>query len=428
MNAFWLCLSINFFGGFLFGYDTGIIAPGLEPLSKQFHIDQSDLKKGIVTSSILLGAMFGCLAGGVIADKIGRKKATWILSILTAVGTVAAAFSPDYIVLSVLRVIQGFGIGLTAVTCPLYVSEMSPIERRGLLGTFFQIAITLGIFVAYIAGYLLANVKYNWRIMFGIGAVPSLLLLLVSIVSMPESDEWIRKKERMQGLLQSEGREQPKGRLFAGKNAKLMFLGFMLSFTQQFTGINTIIYYAPQTFQSAGFVSTEGSLIATMGVGAWNCITTIIAAAVVDRFGRRMLFLITLGFMVCSTLLLALDYQFFEGTKTLGILAMIALFVFIAAFEAGPGSLFWVIVNEMYPDDIKAVASGIINMLQWLFNLIISLSFLVMVKSIGLPATYFFFTGVGLLGLIVFIFMLPETKVENSREYTSLRDPQDLND
>jgi len=421
MNTFLLCFAINFFGGFLFGYDTGIIAPGLDPLSKEFHIDQSDLKKGIVTSAILLGAMIGCLGAGIIADKIGRRKAVWILSILTTLGTVASAFSPNYIVLTVLRIIQGVGVGLTAVTCPLYVSEMAPLERSGLLGTFFQIAITLGIFGAYIAGYALESVKYNWRIMFGIGAVPSLLLLLVSVVSMPESNEWLRKKENMQGLLQNDGEiSEPKGSLFARKNLRLLFLGFMLSFTSQFTGINTIIYYAPQTFKSAGFVSSEGSLLATMGVGGWNCITTIIAAVIVDRFGRRLLFLISLGFMVVSTLLLALDYQFFENTKTLGILAMIGLFVFIAAFEAGPGCLFWVIVNELYPSDIRAVASSIINMLQWLFNLIISLSFLVMVKSIGLPATYFFFTGVGLFGLIIFIFMLPETKAQKDDSNHSL--------
>eukprot|EP01116_Phalansterium_solitarium_P008950 TRINITY_DN22922_c0_g1_i1.p1 TRINITY_DN22922_c0_g1~~TRINITY_DN22922_c0_g1_i1.p1 ORF type:complete len:467 (-),score=53.50 TRINITY_DN22922_c0_g1_i1:171-1469(-) len=410
----WLARAVNAVGGVLSGYAPGIIAPAQGFLAAQFEL--SDYQLGLLTSAILLGATVGSLTGGVLADKIGRKKATLAAASLSVAVSISLGFTPNWVGISILRIVLGVAVGSIGVVCPLYVSEIAPPDQRGVLNTMFQIFVTIGILVAYVVGYLLGFLKhYNWQLMFGLGAVPAAVLVIVGMW-MPESDAWKAKKAssgESNALLNKASASQRTSNegvttLFSAKYAKTTFIGVLLPTIQQLTGINTIIYYAVPTFQAAG-LATGDAAYATMGIGAWNVLTTLVSAFFVDKSGRRKLYLSGLAAVVVSLIVLAIINLVKEGPASAPI-AIACLFVFIAGFELGPGPLFVVIENEIYPSSVREAGLALANILQWGFNLLISCTFLLMLSSIGKAGTYFIFGGIGLVGWLLVFFLLEETK------------------
>jgi len=406
--------SVNVFGGLILGYNTGIIADALTPLTDDFHLNA--FSKGLVTSTILVGGMIGSFVGGPLADAVGRKKALFITGLITLVFSLGACFSPSWQVLAALRGILGLPIGMTCVVCPLYVGEVARPEQRGFLGTFFQLSITFGIVVAYGIGYLLLHVEHNWRIMIGLGAIPGALLMLIAVIWTTESEVWLNKRgggySEITPLASEYGGNSNNSRssaLFTRRNTKPLIVGVVMTIVLQLTGINTIIYYAPKIFTQAG-ASANTALLATIGVGAWNFVTTLVATFVVERAGRRALFLSSLGVCVLSTLILGINYQFAAHHQSvLTAVAILGVCLFLAGFEAGVGPLFYVILNEIFEVPDRGIAASVMNFLQWSWNLGISFAFLPLIDSIGLPYTYWIFTGIGLGGFIILFIMLPET-------------------
>jgi sugar porter (SP) family MFS transporter len=283
-----------------------------------------------------------------------------------------------------------------------------------MLNTLFQIFICLGILIAYVTSYLLLGVnQYDWRIMLGLGMIPAIALLFIASCFMWESAVWFQRQEEAQRLLNPDD-EVSKGEildLFTGSNRKTVLTGFLLSAVQQLTGINAIIFYAPLIFGSVlVFHSSKASLLATIIVGAWNCLTSLVAVLFVDRVGRRPLFLGAVLCMCFSTILLGFNYYFFDGSEWSGYVDLGLILLFIGAFEIGPGPLFWVIVTEMFPDYVRDLGTSFINMLQWAFTLMISLTFPLMMKYIGLAVTYWIFSVIGVLCLVLLFILMPETK------------------
>ncbi|KYQ93740.1 hypothetical protein DLAC_05129 [Tieghemostelium lacteum] len=400
---------VNVFGGLIFGYNTGVIAGVLNlPEFKSY----SDINKGILTCSLLIGAMVGSLVAGYVLDKLGRKRPMAIFAIVSIVGSVGSSFVPTHLWYMVpFRFILGLSVGVCAVVCPNYVGEMSPPERKGTLGTLFQIAITVGILIGDIVGFALQHVKYDYRLMFGLGFIPGLCLFLL-VPNIPESTKWKNQKEQETTLLLKDKQIKSLGirEIISSPIGRFsMFIGLILAINNQLTGINSFIYFSPSIFEEAGISSGNGAMLATIGLMAWNVITTFIATFLIDRIGRRKLMIYGSLIMTISCLVIAILFLTIKGTA-LGVLSIILLFMFIMGFEAGAGPLFWILVIEIFPEDMRDTGSSVLNAIQWIFNITLSFSFLQLVNLIGQSSVFFVFFAIGVFCLVTIILKLPETK------------------
>eukprot|EP00824_Muranothrix_gubernata_P001812 TRINITY_DN12076_c0_g1_i2.p1 TRINITY_DN12076_c0_g1~~TRINITY_DN12076_c0_g1_i2.p1 ORF type:complete len:428 (-),score=48.98 TRINITY_DN12076_c0_g1_i2:235-1494(-) len=367
-------------GGTL-GYTTGIINPALDLVEDRFRL--STIMKSVVTCSILVGAMFGSLFGGSAADWVGRRKVSIFAGVIGVIGSVGAAIAPHVVMVVIFRCLLGVGVGLGSFLMPLYVSEVVPAAGRGVWGSVFQWAVTLGILIAYSVGLGLHGVTNGWRWMILLGVVFSAAQLVVSVLYQAESPRWClakgrteeakrilvdvfgseeRADEEIQKIQESQGQEEaPWGALFSRVWQRPLKLGILLCAAQQLTGVNAIIYYSPRIMESVGFGSDD-SLVTTVGIGAWNFVTTIVVFFVVDKKGRRPLMIWSAVLMAVSLLLLSSGYYWFRDH--IGPVALICLFVYILGFELGPGPLFFLIVSEIFPQELRGRATGFITLVR----------------------------------------------------------------
>ncbi|EGG25387.1 hypothetical protein DFA_03636 [Cavenderia fasciculata] len=405
--------NINIHGGLIFGYNTGVIAA---VLTVKEWSGMNEIDKGFLTCSILLGAMIGSLLAGFVTERVGRKKPMYILAVLSIVGALGSAFVPHglWIVIP-FRLILGIAVGSSGIVCPLYVGEMASPERKGTLGTVFQIAITVGILVGDVIGFSLKNVVYSYRIMFGLGAIPG-VFLIATLFFVPESNVWIEKRNTQRNTLLLLNKDETGGmgiKLLLSKPAGrfALFIGSILAINNQLTGINAFMYFSPSIFQQAG-ISGNGITIATICLVGWNVISTLAATFLIDRIGRKKLMVISTVGMSISCLTLALLFTLVKGT-VLGYLSVVLLFVFVFAFELGAGPLFWILVIEIFPEEMKDLGSSLLNALQWIFNIALSFSFLWLVSLIGQAAIFWIFGGIGIFCLVLVSIYLPDTQVVN---------------
>jgi MFS transporter, SP family, galactose:H+ symporter len=315
-------------------------------------------------------------------------------------------------------------IGVASYTAPLYISEIAPPKLRGGLVTLNQLAITVGILLAYIIDASFAS-SGNWRLMFGFGVLPALALGF-GIAVLPESPRWLLLHQHKQEALKVLSRirktneitaevndilehaESGRGKLadlFSPVVLRVLFFGVGLAIIQQITGINTVIYYAPTIFQQAGFQSAEGSIIATAGVGLVNVLMTVISIPLLDRVGRRPLLLASLGRMSLS--LAALGLGFAVGGAALKWIGVLSLAVYIASFAIGLGPVFWLLISEIFPLKIRGQAASVATMANWLSNFVVSLTFLSLLNRLGSVST---FLCLSLAGLWFCFRFVPETK------------------
>eukprot|EP01121_Diplochlamys_sp_Union-15-3_P019824 TRINITY_DN755_c0_g2_i2.p1 TRINITY_DN755_c0_g2~~TRINITY_DN755_c0_g2_i2.p1 ORF type:complete len:459 (-),score=32.20 TRINITY_DN755_c0_g2_i2:12-1388(-) len=437
---------INIFGGLIFGYDTGIIATASLPIRKHFlgpKNEDKSLYSALLTASILLGAMIGSLVGGALSDFIGRKKTMLLMGFVSTIGPIICSvvylesFAGFYL-LCVLRIVLGFGVGLSSVICPLYVNEMSPKEIKGRLGTLFQLSITIGILLSYAIGYLLLpssiitgryhlDNSASWRLQIAVGLLPGFNIIILSGTNlMRESTEWKKKRELpVSGDTYKPLVEGPT-RLISSENIGPLISGIILALTLQFTGINAVMYYATSILQTSfpNAKSQSLSYYLTIIVGAWNFVATGIAVAVSDKFHRKTLLLFGLILIIAGDGVLGICYlakdknNVSTSPDATGIVSVIALIVFIAGFEIGPGALFWVLLSDIFAPGVRESANGFINFLQWGCNLVLSIVFPFLAKpniSKGQQAAPFFFFSA--LGVISFFYNLKFLKLtyENSR-------------
>ena len=300
MVVYLVCL-IAALAGLLFGFDTGIISGALLFIERGFPL--TTLMKELIVSSVLLGAMAGSLCSGRLTDQYGRRRIILLISGLFIVGTLIATLAPNVQAILLGRLCIGIAIGIGSYTAPLYIAEVAPLELRGGLVSLNQLMITFGIMCSYIINYLFTNIQGSWRLMFAFGLVPA-ILLSIGMIFLPESPRWLAKQKKIaeakkvlrylrrtanveKEITEIEKsltvREAKMSEIFASWVRPVLFLGVMLGFFQQVTGINTIIYYAPTIFQLAGFQDASSSILATVGIGIVNVLSTIFAVYYLDK-------------------------------------------------------------------------------------------------------------------------------------------------
>jgi len=425
----WRVSFIAGLGGILYGYDMGIIAAALIFVRDSFGL--STQMQEMVVSIVLIGAMLGAIVGGSVADRIGRRATLLWGGGLFILGSILAPLSPNVFTLIVARALLGLAIGFTSVTAPVYVSELAPPQSRGRLISLYQFALTLGIALADLVGYGLAG-QQAWRWMFGIGALPAFLFLIL-VLTLPESPRWLFAQSRFpeaQSVLRTytdtagaklllediEAALQTKmdrrwSSLWspAARGALLIAVGFTV--LQQVTGINTIIYYGPQIFAFAGITSNKNAIFATLIVAITNVLATIIALVFVDRLGRKPLLYMGVGGMTASLFLLSYSFHY-QSTfgLSLGMVATVCLVVYIACFAFSMGPIAWILVSEVFPLRVRARGVAAATIGSGASNFLVSLTFLSLIKAAGNALT-FAFSGVFCIVTLLFVrFIVPETK------------------
>jgi len=437
---------VTFLAGLLFGYDQGVISGALPLLQRD--LDLTTLESEIVTSWVTLGALFGALVAGGTADRIGRRWTAVGAGTLFAIGALIEAVAPGAWTLTIGRVVTGLGVGFASVVAPLYAAEMAPKRLRGRFVSTYQLAITVGIFFAYLADDALTG-SDRWRLMFALAVLPG-AALVVGFLVMPESARWLlkmgRRDDARASLVKIDGPEVADTELatieadleaealegqaswsevFSPALRGALWVGIGLATLQQVTGINAIIYYANEIFAEAGFTTAEQQAKATLyAVGAVNVLATFIAVAWVDRFGRRPLLFtgligMTVSLAAVGVSFAALDTQPDSGptsTTVGGLVTVLALVVFIASFAFSMGPIVWTIISEIYPNRVRGRAMAVATAVNWFAAFLVAEFFLSLVDAIGESTTFFLFAA---LCIVTYVFVhrwVPETKGKSLEE------------
>lgn len=412
-------------GGFLFGYNTSVISGALLYMTGEMSL--TTFNQEIIVSIVLIGALLGAFFGGQTADRIGRKLMLFATCILFFIGTVLIISAHSMEVVVIGRFMSGLGLGICSVSVPLYIAEISPPKIRGMLVSFNQLAITMGILAAYITNYGFSGIE-SWRWMFAFEFL-FITIFFICLFFIPETPSYlaskghIAKAEKLKHALghgtkleeghiaatQAERKEKMKWSVLFKKPVLLaFFIGIGMSIFQQITGINTIIYYAPRIFQHAGFVSFQSSLLATVGVGVINVVMTIVALYLIDKVGRRPLLIVGLiGMTVC---LLSLGTFFFYESAATNIASTICLMGYIAFFAISLGPIAWLIISEIYPLEIRGKAMGIAVTANWTFNFFVSVSFLTLIETIGTSGAFWLYGVICIIAFLFVYYFVPETK------------------
>ncbi len=432
-------IAVVVLAGALFGYDQGVISGALLGIQKAFAVGAVALE--IVTSWVTLGAMFGSLAGGYVADHFGRKRALLVAAGLFIIGAAVEAFAPEVPVLVLGRLAAGFGVGVAAVAAPLYAAELAPAAQRGRFVSSYQLAITIGIFVAYFVDEALAG-PGGWRAMFGVSALAGVLLAL-AVLTTVESPRWFAKVGRrddarralvalgaggeadarlaaIEASLRAEHETPSWADVFASRWRTPLKIGLGLAVLQQITRINAIIYYSDEIFAAAGFTTPAAQTEATTwAIGGVNVLSTFIAIAFIDRLGRRPLLiagLVGMGLSLAAVGFAFRQSQVTGGNASLGVVTLVALIVFIVSFAFSLGPVTWTVINEIYPGDIRGRAVAVATATNWGAAFLVSEFFLSIVKAIGQAYTFWLLAAFCALGLVWVYVGVPETRGRSLEE------------
>ena len=447
--ALLLVLVAVLLAGALFGYDQGVISGALTGVQRDFKL--SPLLVEVVTSWVTLGALAGSLAGGELADRLGRRKALLAAAALFTAGAMIEALAPGVVTLVSGRLVVGFGVGVAAVAAPLYAAELAPAAQRGRFVSCYQLAITLGIFFSYLVDAALAEAG-EWRIMLGVSAAPALLLLIAMLPAV-ESPRWLvragRREEARAAIvrvrpwidpdvrlasidaaLKDDPANASWGEVFNPAWRRPLMIGLGLAVFQQITGINAIIYYSDRIFAAAGFATPLAQAQATTwAIGAVNVLATLIAIAFIDRLGRRPLLLAGLVGMGLS--LAAVGAAFFSitsavpsgGPTTAGIVTLVALVIFIISFAFSLGPVVWTVINEIFPGSVRGRAVAVATAVNWGAAFIVSEFFLTLVDAIGEAWTFWLFALFCVVGGVWIYRQVPETKGSSLEQIQALWSP-----
>ncbi|MDJ1131303.1 sugar porter family MFS transporter [Streptomyces iconiensis] len=424
-------------GGFLFGYDTGVVSGALLYIRRDF--DLNSFQQGAVVSVMLIGAMFGALGAGRVADRIGRKKTLALEGVVFIFGTAIAVAATGFGMLVAGRVVLGLAVGAASATVPIYLSEISPSQIRGRVLSANQLMITVGILASYLVDLAFAG-SGNWRAMIGAGFVPSVFLCLGTLFLVPESPLWLMRngekekarkviamvsdEEHADRLLErfrqyqeqqkrsggGEGGSQQSQRqgwrvLLTARARPALAVGLVLAAVQQFGGINTIIYYSPTIIEQTG-LNASNSIFYSVFIGAINLLMTLVALRLIDRVGRRRLLIISLAGMLVTLALLGLSFVADWNSE----LSLVFMVLYIAVYAGGLGSVFWVLVGEIFPPSARAPGSSASTTVNWLSNFVVGQAFLPVADALGQGETFWIFAVICAVGLVFVGRFVPETQ------------------
>ncbi|KAG4911962.1 hypothetical protein AAZX31_19G044700 [Glycine max] len=423
-------------GAILFGYHLGVVNGALEYLAKDLAITENTVLQGWIVSTLLAGATVGSFTGGSLADQFGRTRTFQLASIPLAIGAFLGATAQSVQPMIIGRLLAGIGIGVTSAIVPLYISEISPTEIRGALGSVNQLFICIGILLALVAGLPLAGNPIWWRSMFGIAVVPSVLLALGMAIS-PESPRWLVQQgkiseaekaiktlygqERVAAVMHdlttaSQGSSEPEAGwfdLFSSRYWKVVSVGAALFLFQQLAGINAVVYYSTSVFRSAGIAS---DVAASALVGASNVFGTCIASSLMDKQGRKSLLITSFSGMAASMLLLSLSFTWKVLAPYSGTLAVLGTVLYVLSFSLGAGPVPALLLPEIFASRIRAKAVSLSLGTHWISNFVIGLYFLSVVNKFGISSVYLGFSAVCVLAVLYIAGNVVETKGRSLEE------------
>ena len=425
MNKILIWSVIVAMAGFLFGFDTVVISGADQQLQSLWG--SSDVFHGsVVMAMALWGTVIGAMFGGLPTNKIGRKNTLVWIGVLYTVSALGSSLVNDPYTFAFFRFIGGLGVGASTVAAPTYVSEIAPAKDRGRLVGFYQFNIVLGILIAFLSNYLLSNIGENaWRWMVGVEAIPAFIYTLL-VLTVPKSPRWL--------LLQGKGKEahkvleqlypgqdiekimadievsqkdhhSSKENIFMKKYRFPLILAFLIAFFNQLSGINAFLYYAPRIFQEAG-LGESTALLSSIGIGVTNMVFTLIGISLIDKIGRKKLMYIgSVGYIISLSLVAMAFFLEWEGMSV-----PVFLFVFIASHAIGQGTVIWVFISEIFPDQLRASGQSFGTSTHWVLAAIIPSMVPFLFGTIGAGTVFAIFAFMMVLQLLFVMFMMPETK------------------
>ncbi len=426
MNQLWRWALTVALGGFLFGFDTAVISGATSLIQAEWGL--SDLALGQMVAAALYGTVIGALFGGVPADKFGRRTTLIGIAVLFFVSALWSMLAPGVVHLSIARFIGGLGVGASSVVAPLYITEVAPAARRGKLVASFQFNLVVGILLAYLSNYVLDALGYGtqWRMMLGVEVLPAALFLIL-LFRVPRSPRWLitkagRPDEAYRILTQidptsadaefarirgsNEAVADVPIRSFLGaRYRRVLAYAFIFATFNQLSGINAVMYYAPDIFANAG-LGRSSALLSSVGVGAINVAFTFLGMNLIDRLGRRkLMYAGSIGYIVS---LAAVAFAFLSGNVG-GVVVPICLFVFVAAHAIGQGSVIWVFLSEIFGNEVRGLGTSWGCGTHWVFAALISATFPFLASTFGEGPIFAFFS-VCMVGQLLWVhFVMPET-------------------
>ncbi|MGH3510189.1 MAG: sugar porter family MFS transporter [Nocardioidaceae bacterium] len=424
-------------GGLLFGYDTGVISGALLYIKSDLH--PNTFEQQAIVAVLLLGAMFGALLSGYLADRISRKWTKVISGSVYVVGALGCALSVNTGMLIGFRFLLGLSVGTASFVAPLYISEIAPPRIRGGLVSFNQMAIVCGILLAYIVNFAFHNFTDQWRWMLGVAAIPG-AVLAIGMLTVPHTPRWLllagREKEArsvLEELRKGDDKADPDQELEDMEKANeeerssrvrilleprlrgVLMVGIVLAIAQQFVGVNTVIYYAPTILSDTG-LANSAALASTMIVGVTNVVFTIVAVLLLDKVGRRVLLLT--GSVILLAALVVLGVYFSSSTlqNSYGWIALAGLVLFIAGFAVGLGPVFWLMISEVFPVGVRSKAMSVCTIVNWGANFLVAQTFLTLSGAISRQGVFFLYAVLAVFSIAFFATRVPETKGRSLEE------------
>ncbi|NEW82775.1 MAG: sugar porter family MFS transporter [Mariniphaga sp.] len=419
-------------GGLLFGFDTAVISGTINFIQPYFGLSEVGL--GWTVSSLLFGCIAGVFLAGKAGDQYGRKKVLMLAAFLFFLSAVGSASAHSLVFFVISRTLGGIAVGVASILSPMYIAELAPAKYRGTLVSLNQLAIVVGILVAFFSNYLLVDTgANNWRWMLLVMAAPAVLLFF-SLFLVPESPRWLvarsRNDEALQVLIKTSGKEFAQTELkdiketlknheestfrdlLAPKVKPLLFIGIILAIFQQITGINTIMYYAPKIFANIG-QSNNSALMQTILIGGTNLVFTLVAMVLIDRFGRKLLIVVgSTGMMV---MLAGLSFLYFTN-QTSGILVLLFILGYIAFFAASLGPALWVVAAELFHNRLRSKGMSIAIVSLWMACTVVTIVFPIMLQKLSGGITFLIFALICLANLVYVLKFVPETKGKTLEE------------
>ncbi len=421
-------------GGLLFGFDTVVISGTTDALRSVFTL--SDLGLGFTVAIALIGTIFGSILAGRPADVWGRKKALIALAILYLVTALGTALAWDWVSFLIFRFLGGVAVGGASVVSPLYIAEISPARYRGRLVAIQQFNIVLGILLAFLSNYFIAQMhlgETEWRWMLGVLAAPSALFFLLMLPTL-ESPRWLVGRGRddearavlmrlgvdggsveqevadIRASIDPEHHKQGES-LFRLAYRRPVLLAVAIAAFNQLSGINAVLYYAPQIFKMAG-ADVDSALLQAVAVGGTNLVFTMLAMLVIDHFGRRRLMVIgSVGYLISLGMTAWAFLTYSERFTMIGNAVVLAgLMLFIASHAFSQGAVIWVFISEIFPNRVRAAGQALGSATHWIMAAVISWTFPIIVGKIGAGSVFVFYAAMMFLQLLWALFVMPETK------------------
>lgn len=426
-------------GGFLFGFDTGVVGSAEPYFSKQLHI--GTFGESWVVGSLLLGAIVGAAIAGYLADEISRKWTKFAGGCVFCGAAIASGFPPNLELLCAARFVLGLGVGTASFVAPMYISEQSPKHLRGGMTAFNQVMITFGIMVAYFSDYGFSGFGAdNWRWMFAIEAVPG-AALAIAMIFVPHTPRWLVQQDRVDEAKGVMSKTRPEGQvdseiedirsvvqrqkstslrqvLLSRRLMPFLVIGVVLAGLQQAVGINAVIYFGAKDLKFMGYTTTT-AVHQAVTIGIVNWFFAVVAVLLLDWIGRKPLLIAScVGMVVALTCEGLYWYQGPAFVHSHALMGLGATLAYLAAFEIGIGPVMWLMISELFPLRVRSKAMAISTMSNWIFNFLVSYFYLTMFKPsvFGRAGTMWFFACFALITLVFTLWKVPETKNRSLEE------------